>query len=36
MEVFREKFHRAGYFFFGGIIILLCWTLIIEDYGYEP
>ena len=39
MEVFREKFHRAGYFFFGGVyfygrinrLMCLMWVLSFWD-----
>lgn len=32
MSNFREKLFRAGYFFFGGGLILVCWVIVYPDY----
>lgn len=32
MAGFREKLYRATYFFFGGILILVCWSMVFADY----
>lgn len=32
MTQYREKFYRAGYSFFGGGLILICWSIVYPDY----